>query len=392
MPAAPLHIMLVAGEPSGDALGARLMASLRAETVGEIRFSGVGGQNMTGEGLESLFPLEDLSVMGIAEVLPRLPLLLRRIRETAAAATTTKPDALVTVDSPGFTLRVAGRLKGQGIPLIHYVAPQVWAWRPGRAKHIAQVFDRLLALLPFEPPLFEAVGLPCDFVGHSVVEEALPETEAGQRGSAFRAEHGISGNSPLLAVLPGSRRSEIERLLPVFGETVERLAERHPNLHVVVPTLRQIEGIVREAVREWHSKVTVVATSEERGRAFAAADAALAASGTVSLELAAARVPTVIAYRMNPISAWIGRRVIRVPWISLSNIILERPLIPELFQQACRPEVLEAEVHRILTDQAVRSDQQAGADEVMKALGLGQGMAPSRRAAQAVLAAIGHRP
>ena len=367
------------------------MAALKSETGGKVRFSGVGGDNMAEEGLQSLFPMEELSIMGFAEVLPRLPNLLRRIGETANAAIQASPNAVVSIDSPGFCLRVVRRLKGQGFPLIHYVAPQIWAWRPGRARKIADTLDYLLALLPFEPPHFEKVGLTCDFVGHSVVEESLSKADRLSLGQEFRVNHGFSSDSPLLTVLPGSRRSEVDRLLPVFGETVETLTTLVPGLQIVVPTLVQIETIVRQGVEKWHTPATVVTGADPKRGAFAAADAALAASGTVSLELAAARVPTVIAYKLNPISAWIGRRVIQVPWISLTNIILNRSLVPEFIQEECQPEILAPEVLRVLTDSSTRTEQEKGAEEVLTKLGLHEEAPPSLRAARAILAEIASR-
>jgi lipid-A-disaccharide synthase len=384
--------MLAAGEPSGDALGARLIKALREEEGTHILFSGIGGRRMAEAGFKSLFPMEDLSVMGFAEVLPRAFLLKRRIRETANAALTGKPDALVTIDSPGFALRVAGRLKGQGIPLIHYVAPQVWAWRPGRAKRIAKVFDRVLALLPFEAPYFENEGLPCDFVGHSVVEGVLARGQRQERARDFRARHGIDPDRPVVLLLPGSRKSEVGRLHPIFCETAVRLRERVPELQIVLLTLPHVEEQVRDGVEKLRVPALVVASEEEKFSAFAAANAALAASGTVSLELAAAGVPTVVAYKVNPVSAWIGRRIIQVPWITLINIILDKALVPEFIQRDCRPDRLSDELYALLTDQALRDQQLDGAAEVMRRLGHGQEVVPSRTAARAILAAIERNP
>lgn len=391
MTAEPLHLMLAAGEPSGDALGARLMKALREERGEHIRFSGVGGRRMAEAGLNSLFPMEDLSVMGFAEVLPRAFLLKKRIRQTADAALADKPDALVTIDSPGFALRVGRRLKGHGIPLIHYVAPQVWAWRPQRAKRIAKIFDRVLALLPFEAPYFENEGLPCDFVGHSVVEQVLDHEQRRERSRDFRTRHGIGSDQPVLLLLPGSRNSEVKRLLPIFCRAAARLRERMPELRVVLPTLPSVEERVRTGLEKSPVPVLVVASEAEKFSAFAAADAALAASGTVTLELAVAGVPTVVAYKVNPVSAWIGRRVIRVPWITLTNIILDQPLIPELIQEACRPDRLSDELHAVLTDRVLRAQQRDGAAKVLRKIGFGHDVVPSRRAAQAILAAIGPR-
>ncbi|HZD25222.1 MAG TPA: lipid-A-disaccharide synthase, partial [Alphaproteobacteria bacterium] len=270
--------MLIAGEVSGDALGGRLMAALRERWDGDVRFTGVGGEQMAAEGLLSLFPMSELSVMGLAEVLPRLPGLLRRIVEVASFAREAQPDVLVTIDAPSFGLRVARRLGGAGIPLVHYVAPQLWAWRPSRARRIARTVDRLLALLPFEPEFFARYGVPCSFVGHPVVE--LPY-ETPEDGVAFREEFGIPADAETLLVLPGSRQSETARLLPVFGGTIKRLAVARPELQVIVATLPSVEDDVRAAVASWPLPVHLVTRRQHRFGAFATADVALAASGTV---------------------------------------------------------------------------------------------------------------
>ncbi|MBT6430432.1 MAG: lipid-A-disaccharide synthase, partial [Rhodospirillaceae bacterium] len=228
--------MVVAGEASGDVLGARLITALGQRYEGDLQFSGVGGAQMAAAGLESLFPIADLSVMGLAEILPRLPLLLRRLSETAAHVRMARPSAVITIDAPGFSFRLAKRLAGAGIPLIHYVAPQVWAWRPGRARHLAGRIDHLLALLPFEPEFFQDYDLPCEFVGHPVIEGVA---EAPGDGADFRIQHGIAANVPVLALLPGSRVGEAGRLLPTFAAAADMLHKARPGLHVVIPTVEQ---------------------------------------------------------------------------------------------------------------------------------------------------------
>ena len=283
-------IFLVAGEPSGDNLGGRLMSALKEATAGRIRFAGVGGQAMIAEGLDSLFPMSDLSVMGLTEVLPHLPRLFRRLKQTVTAAERLRPAAVITIDSPDFSFRVAARLKGRGIRLIHYVAPTVWAWKPGRSRKIAAFLDHLLALLPFEPPLFRAAGLPCTFVGHAVVESGADRGD----GPGFRRRHGIPADAPVICVLPGSRSSEISRLLPVFGETLAILKRSWPGLQVLVPTVPAVAEPVKTAAAGWNVPAVVISGTTEKYDAFAAANAALAASGTVSLELALAGLPAVI--------------------------------------------------------------------------------------------------
>ena len=374
--AGPL-VFLIAGEPSGDLLGARLMAALRAETGGRVRFAGVGGEAMTAEGLQSRFPIQDLAVMGFIEVLPHLFTILRRMRETVAAVKAARPDVVVTIDSPSFTLEVAGRLKGHGIPLIHYVAPQVWVWKPWRAKQVAGYLDHLLTLLPFEPPYFERHGLPAHFVGHPVVESAPAEAlSEGGKGELC------------LAVLPGSRKAEVGKLLPVFAAVVRALAAKHPNLRVVIPTVETVADVVRAGIADWPLPVEVVRGAEAKAQAFARATAALAASGTVALELAVAGVPAVIAYRfagfvgLMPIS-WTG-----APYASLVNIIAKRAVQPEFLQRQCRAQRILPAVERLLSEPAARAAQRAAYLEVVAALTPPEG-SPSRAAARRVLACIG---
>jgi lipid-A-disaccharide synthase len=377
-------IFLVAGEPSGDQLGARLMAELKAETGGRVRFAGVGGERMAEEGLRSLFPMDELSVMGLAEVVPHLRRILRRLRQTVTAARAYAPDAVVTIDSPSFTLRVMRRLAGIGCPRIHYVAPQVWAWKPWRAKTMAADLDHLLAMLPFEPPIFERHGLRTSFIGHPVVETAGRTFDA----DGFRKTHAIPPGAPLICLLPGSRKSEVKRLLPVFEETIALLAERLPDLHVVLPTVRGVERRVRRTTRAWPVPVTVVTGAEARYTAFAAADAAIAASGTVAVELAVAQLPAVIAYRVNRLTAVLARRLIRVRYVSLPNLVMDRPIQPEMLQDDCTPTKLADALEPLLHDTARRAAYVAACQEAARSLGA-FGEPPSRKAARIVLAEIG---
>ena len=378
-------IFLVAGEPSGDALGAGLMERLKRETGGRVRFAGVGGERMAEAGLETLFPMADLTVMGALEVVPRLPKLMARIRETVARARALKPDAVVTIDSPDFSFRVGARLKGEGMPLIHYVAPSVWAWRPKRARKIAGFLDHLLALLPFEPPYFEREGLGCTFVGHPVVESGA---DRGDR-RAFRRRHGLAADVPLLAVLPGSRRTEVSRLLPVFADALQRLAAARPGLRAVVATGGAVAAEVKAAAAGWAVPAVVVEEGEKYD-AFAAADVALACSGTVALELAMAGTPAVIAYRMNWISAWIAKRLVRVRYVNIVNLVLDRPAVPELLLDQCTPKRLAGAVGELFDDPAKRAAQRVAAKEALARLGQG-GSSPNARAAETVLKVIEER-
>lgn len=380
----PLTLFLIAGEPSGDLLGARLMAALRARADRPVRFVGVGGERMVAEGLETLFPMADLAVMGVLAAVARLPLLIDRIDRTVVAIRDLHPAAIVTIDAPGFCFRVGKRLRrsrhpAREVPLIHYVAPSVWAWRPKRARKVAEFLDHLLALLPFEPPWFEREGLACTFVGHSIIEGGADRGD----GAAFRARHAIAPDARLLVVLPGSRTSEVRWLLPDFRATLALLAPRYPGLVVVVPVVAHLATRVRAAVADWPVPTLVTEGDTDKYGAFAAAEAALAASGTVALELALARLPAVIAYRLNRLAGAIYRRMIHTKYVNLVNIMHGREVVPELLQDKCRPERLAAAVSRLLDDPAARQEQIDGLTTVDEWLGAG-GTPPSRRAAEVV--------
>ncbi len=374
----PVKIMLVAGEASGDQLGGRLMAAIKRKYP-DVDFIGVGGPRMIGEGMHSLFSMNEMSVMGLAEVIPHIPRLLRRIRETADLAMTARPDIVVTIDAPDFSFRVGKKLANAGIPLVHYVAPSVWAWRPGRARKIAKFLDHLLALLPFEPPYFEREGLPTTFIGHSAVEE-----RHGGDASRFRAQHGLLDDSKVIAVLPGSRHSEVGRLLPIFRDVVVRLAQDDPEFCFVMPTVSKVEDVVRQTVAEWPVKTIVVATDQERRDAFSSAHAALAASGTVSLELGIVGVPHVIGYRVSATSAWLARKLLKIDTVTIINLVLGRKLVPEYLQEDCTADGLYAAMKRLVDPGDARDAQLAGFDEATTLLGFGQ-TPPSDKAADVVL-------
>jgi lipid-A-disaccharide synthase len=375
-------VFLIAGEPSGDVLGARLMAALKRLSGREVRFAGIGGERMAAEGMDSLVPQAELAVFGVFELLPQLPNLLRRIRETVAAVGRLRPDIVVTIDSPGFNMRVARQVRAlfPDIPLVHYVAPTVWAWKPGRAARYAAVFDHLLAVLPFEPPYFDEVGLPCTFVGHSVVESGAGRGD----GAGFRARHGLADDARVLVVLPGSRRGEVRRLMPVFRQAIAGLTVGAAPLVTVVPTVSTVRDSVAAALADWPVPAILVEGDDDKYDAFAAAGLALAASGTVALELALARLPAVIAYRVNPVTAALVRRMVKIRYANLVNLMLDRMLVPELIQGDCRPATLTAELQRLLDDEQARVGQMDGVGEVAGWLGQGD-TAPSERAARVVL-------
>ncbi len=371
-------VYLIAGEPSGDVLGGRLIKALRKLAGDDITIAGVGGPNMAAEGLEPLFPMQELSIMGIVEVLPKIPALLSRIKQTTADIIEKKPDVVVTIDAPDFCFRVAKRLAGKGIPIVHYVAPSVWAWRPGRAKKVAALVDHVMCLLPFEPPYFTREGVDATFVGHSILESGAD----GGDGPAFRARHNIPMNAPLLCVLPGSRHGEVSRLMGVFGETLRGVQSQIDGLHIVLPTISSVADHVRSESKDWQNTL-VVEGGAEKYDAFAASDTSLAASGTVSLELALAGVPTIIAYRMAPISAYIARKFVKLDYVSIINLILECEAIPELLLEDCTVEKLTPAVAGLLQSDQAQADQKAAFTDALGQL-RAEDAVPSDAAAQVV--------
>lgn len=380
-----MKVFLVAGELSGDRLGGALMEGLRALRP-DLEFAGVGGPMMAAEGLESLFPMDELSVMGIAEVLPKYRHLLARMHQTAKAVLEMQPDVLITIDSPDFCLRVAKEVKkASDIRTVHYVAPSVWAWRPKRADKMAKVIDQVLALLPFEPPFMERAGVRCDFVGHPVVNEPVA---TGAEVAAFRAKHGI-GDAPVMLALPGSRRSEVNRLAAAFGDVAARVKAEMPQLRVVVPAAGPVAELVMEISSEWPEPPIVIDPREmtqeaalaEKRAAFAAADVALAASGTVSLELASSGTPTVIAYDMSWLSWQIMSRMALIDTVTLVNLVTDTRLVPEFLGPAFKPENIAPAVVDVLRSPEAQKEVMA---ETMQRLGRGE-EAPGLRAAKAVL-------
>ncbi len=389
---AAMKVFVIAGEPSGDKLGGALMAGL-TQLVPDVAYQGIGGPMMQAQGLDSQFPMEELSLMGIAEILPKYRHLKRRIRETAEAVIAAQPDVLITIDSPDFCLRVARLVKaGSNVRTVHYVAPTVWAWRAGRAAKMAQVIDQVLALFPFEPPFMEAEGMRCDFVGHPVAAEP-PITR--DELDAFVKRNKIAAGADTLVILPGSRRSEIERLGEIF---VQAIADTDiSDKQVLIPTLPHLRALVEKTFRPTimgangvivdGAGLSAEEAARERLVAMRFADVALAASGTVSLELAAARTPMVIAYDMNWLSRQIISRMLLTDTVTLVNLVSETRVVPEFVGQACQP----APIARALS-QTYRSpeDQLAELDVTMDRLGRG-GEAPGLRAARAVLSGLEQR-
>ncbi|MDE0530936.1 MAG: lipid-A-disaccharide synthase [Albidovulum sp.] len=385
-----LRLFLVAGEPSGDRLGAALMAGFRSIGA-ECEFGGVGGPAMQAEGLQSIFPFSDLSVMGFAEVVPKLPRLLARLGETARAVGSFKPHALVTIDSPDFCLRVAAKAKNANPDLlaIQYVAPTVWAWRPWRASKLARIFDHVLAVYPFEPGFLRRYNVDSTFVGHPATEIHAPSQE---RVEDLKHELAIEEGEPVAAILPGSRKSEVARLGPVFGNALGLAVREIPGIRPIVPAALPVAELVEDVVEAWPVRATVLdprhhgaeLAETRKMSALASASAAIAASGTVSIELAAVATPMVIAYDMN----WLTRQAIaallNVESVCLVNLAAETKAIPECLGRNCRPDVIAREFVRLFQDPLIRDRQLRACEAALKRLGAGEDP-PGERAARVIV-------
>lgn len=374
-------IFLIATEPSGDHLGAALMKELRHRFGNEVAFAGIGGREMEEQGIVSPFPIGDLAIVGFAAVVKQLPMLMRRIREAAEAVIQAQPDILVIIDSPDFTHRVARRVRkaNPSIPIIDYVSPTVWAWRPGRARTMARYVDHVLAVLPFEPDEHRKLGGPtCTYIGHPLVERLdtlRPDAQEAQRRET---------PPPLLVLLPGSRRGEIRHHMPVFGETLAALREQGLAVEAVLPTLPHLLDAVNEAVAQWPVRPRIVTGEVEKQAAFRNARAALAKSGTVTLELALAGVPMVTLYRGGAVEAWIARRVVRVSSIILANLVIGENVIPEFHQEECTARNLAPALLDILNDTPQRRHQLEAFAKLDRIMATG-GRSPSERAADIVV-------
>jgi lipid-A-disaccharide synthase len=374
--------MLICGEPSGDQLGAQLMAGIRELAGNDVTITGMGGEAMARQGLKSLFPLDTMAVMGLREVVPAIPAILRRVKEATQFALETRPDAVVLIDSPDFTHRIARALKkaDPSIRTVNYVAPQVWATRAYRAKAMAQYFDLVLALFPFEVPFFEKYGLKAVFVGHPVIERRARMTG----GAALRARLGIAPDAPLLAMLPGSRTSEIRLMFPTFRKTVEILAQKIPGLVTILPTVPHVAAKVRAATQGWPTPLHIIENEADKFAAFDAADVAVAASGTVTAEIALSRTPMVVFYILGGLTYALGIWLYNSRFFTLLNVLLDKEAAPEFLQAKAKPEVMAAELEKLFCDPAARAAQIEAMNEFGRRLGEEE-EPPSRRAARVLL-------
>lgn len=372
-----VKIYLVAGEPSGDLLGSRLMRALKKTYGRNVVFMGVGGETMTREGLNSLFDIKELAVMGLVEVLPSIPRILRRIEQVGRDILIQNPDIVITIDSYSFSARVHKWLKTHQVPVkhVHYVAPQVWAWKKKRADTAYQLFDHLFCLLPNEVPLFESKKMASTFVGHPVVESAANAGDA----AGFRKKYHIPDKAFVMCMLPGSRKNEINYLLNDFMKTAELVRQKHPDLFVVVPTVQTVSERVEKALQNWPIPHVVVMGEQNRYDAFAAAQLALASSGTVSLELAMAGVPHIIAYRVSRLTAAIVRRLVTVRFVNLINLLLDREIIPEMLQEKCTPDQLAKALESVL-----KKNKQDQVHQALMKLGVDDRQTPSEKMVQKI--------
>lgn len=372
---------LISGEPSGDALGARLMQALRRQDLA-AQFYGIGGDSMQSEGLESQFNISELAVMGLAEVVPSIPKILRRIKETVKNIQEVRPDVIITIDSWSFSARIHKKIRALklGIPQVHYVAPQVWAWKKKRARTMYKYIDLLLTLFPNEPRYFTPYHLDTVFVGHPVIESAI--VNGAQDKGKFKQKYGIKGR--LMLVLPGSRHNEVERLLPDFLEVVRKMQDKYEDMTYVIPTVSTVSEHVKRLVIESGLPIKIIEGEQERHLAFQDADVAIAASGTVALELAIVNVPHIIAYKVPKITEWLARRFLHIQFVNLTNILLGREIVPELLQQDCYPDNILQYVEKFLSQRQPFGRQMEGFKQVRELLGLGE-QTPSDNAAKAVL-------
>lgn len=380
-----MKIYIIAGEPSGDLLGSRFMKAMKAKTNGNVEFFGVGGDTMEQEGLKSLFDISDLAVMGLTEVIPSIPKILKHIKNTVEDIKKVNPDVVITIDSWSFSSRIHKKLRKLhlNIPQVHYVAPQVWAWKKKRAKTMYKYIDHLLTLFPYEPKYFTPYHLATDFVGHPVIESDVIRAD----GNAFRKKYNIPEDKRIITILPGSRKNEVSRLLSEFLLAAEDLNAAEKDLYFVIPTVKTVSSMVKEGLKDTRLNILVVDTQEDRYGAFRASEAAIAASGTVALELAICDIPHIIAYKVAPLTGFLAKKFLHIQFVNLSNILLGREIIPELLQERCVRSNVKKYILDLLNKTELYDRQKEGFIKVQKILGKGE-QTPSQNACDIVLKII----
>ena len=378
---APLRVYVIAGEASGDLLGGHLMAELKKQHQGEIKFHGVGGDRMAAEGLTSLFPYHELSMLGVIEILPYLFNIAARINLTVEDIVAKKPDIVITIDSPGFCARVVERLRNLHVKakFVHYVAPTVWAYKPERAQRFKELFDHILLLLPFEPKYFTDVDMPCTFVGHPVVAETAPGD-----GDAFRKKYEIAPETPLFCLLPGSRRGEVKRHLPIFARAIGILARQYPELAITVAVPKHVLGFIAPYFKDCPFRAVILANNQDKKDALAASNLAIVKSGTVALEVAMAGTPMIVTYRVHALTAWYFRRKQNIKYVNLINILRNEEAIPELLQELCTPLAIASASSALFSDTTRQQIQKAAAHDALATLVPSNGT-PSEIAARTIL-------
>jgi len=369
--------MIIAGEPSGDFIGAQLMKSLKKKNA-NITFEGIGGQHMQAEGLQSIYSIQDLSIMGFFEDFSKYYGVFKKLKFLKKQLIENKPDLLITVDFPGFNFRLGKMIKGFGIRHIHYVAPTVWAWKAWRAKMVAKFLDHLLCIFPFEPPYFEKENLPTTYVGHPVMEMGFDKGDVKN----FYEKYKLDPKSKIITLLPGSRQSELNTLVPIYRQAVQMLSDKIKNLHIVIPTLDCYRKKLEQ--QNWACPVTVITDFDARKDAYAASKVALAASGTIALELAAAKLPMIITYKVSKLTEWIVRPFIKIKYACMVNILMNKNVVPELLQEDCNPQLISQKVLELLKNPSY----QEKALQKTRALLTPKNQTPSDLAAETVLSIL----
>ncbi len=375
---------IIAGEASGDLLGAKLIKELKAQHP-DSSFVGVGGALMKAEGLRSIFAMEELSVMGFLEVLPHIPQLLKRIKQTAEAIKSEKSDVVITIDSPDFCFRVMKKLRDfKEVKKVHLIAPSVWAYRQGRAKKIAKLYDLLLAILPFEPPYFEKHGLKTVFIGSPIVENAPDFAQKNHIRNEFRQSFNIDEVAPIVVVTPGSRSGEVKRIFPEFIEALNLLAAEKPNLKVFIPLIDKTRDLVVEMSSALKAQYFLI-EAKDKSAALFAADFALAKSGTNTIEMSLYRLPMIVAYKINCITHFIVKRMVKIKFANLINLISNREIIVEMLQKKCRADLLFSELKKLIDDKSLAQKQIIDSQVALKMMGLGSVENASCKAAKEIL-------